>query len=1126
MSSVRIIFFILLFTARLAYSQDSTVVHSWYEKGLSYQNSGNYKDAAEWYTKVIDAGGYELAWYNRATCLIQLGEYEKGVEDYRQQTVFTPGFAKGWARYGLSIFLYSDTTKGIDEIRQATRLDSLSYFAWLAGGLYFGNNNQKDSMVSWNEKGLNLLTDSTDMDEFFGYYKEDWVQQSEILAPETKRIQKDYENIYAAYIPANNSYILIFYYAAQNDSRKVISSVVDMFETEKVLPKPRNSRTYYAFNYFNYLGIFCFKGGDYNYGKLCLDYLMDIASVIKENTAWAKAWANQGFKYYYEVKYDSCLWAYRKAEQFYGKEPFDSTISVVYSTMGLVYMAYAQFDSAEILIKKSIRVCSRKDLSTYSICLNNLGMFCQKTGDYELANKYYMEALELAIGARDTAFITIFYNNLGNICQSTAAFDSAEYYFLKALALNRDNHPNLATIFSNLAYLHIMWGNFPTAKDYCLKALKEALENKLADRVWIVYNNLSLCYRGAGDYSMALKALRESISISQQLGLEENIALGYNNLALLFSEIHRYDSVSFYLHKAMDLNVKLHKETELGMNFDNIGTLMLKTKEYDSAIYYINLAIEYDTRFKRRDRLVSHYSNLATAYLEKEDYENSEKYFIITVGMLEEIRKTAKGAVRREYLEQVIINYRILALVQTYRKNYEDAFATLELGKAKLLGEQLAGSGQFKSTTLKQVQESIDDSTGIYFFNSMFSNEGIGMLIDKKGIRPISFKTDSLLHNFNRLVPSAGGDIGVDSILTFYRDLLLIPGLPSRGSVFVDSIPGVSPEMREKVSKLLYSYYFDDIDKDLVKYKRLIMVPDGMLNFLPFESLLDSNGKYLVEKTDIGYIQSMSIEQVISKRKYPAQRKPMLAFGGAVYETGTGTPAAVAKAKTDEAKKAVAANAKQAIASRGHLNDAYSKLGYGNWQNLPGTLAEVENLKRSIPGCETFEGSDVNERKVKYLSEKNALASYKVIHFATHGLVVPEVPDLSALVLSQSPADTAEDNYLRADEISNLKLNADFVALSACETGLGKLYKGDGVVGLTQSFMIAGANSLAVSLWQVNDESTSKFMTGIYTTVSSSNDYLHAMSVMKRSFISGIYGDAYKAPYYWAPFIYYGKFGR
>ena len=103
--------------------------------------------------------------------------------------------------------------------------------------------------------------------------------------------------------------------------------------------------------------------------------------------------------------------------------------------------------------------------------------------------------------------------------------------------------------------------------------------------------------------------------------------------------------------------------------------------------------------------------------------------------------------------------------------------------------------------------------------------------------------------------------------------------------------------------------------------------------------------------------------------------------------------------------------------------------------------------------------------------------NYKVIHFATHGMVVPEVPELSALVLSQNKTDSTEDNYLRADEISQLKLNADFVALSACETGLGKNYKGDGVVGLTQSFMIAGANSLAVSLWQVADESTSIFMT-------------------------------------------------
>jgi CHAT domain-containing protein len=139
--------------------------------------------------------------------------------------------------------------------------------------------------------------------------------------------------------------------------------------------------------------------------------------------------------------------------------------------------------------------------------------------------------------------------------------------------------------------------------------------------------------------------------------------------------------------------------------------------------------------------------------------------------------------------------------------------------------------------------------------------------------------------------------------------------------------------------------------------------------------------------------------------------------------------------------------------------------------------------------------------------------------------VVPEIPELSAVILSISGAKgDKEDGYLRMNEITGLDLNADLVNLSACETGLGKIYGGEGIVGLTQSFIIAGANGLSVSLWQVSDESTMEFMTGLYRLVKKKGmSYSRAMTEMKRKFLRGDagYGE-YRTPFHWAPFVYYG----
>jgi len=148
------------------------------------------------------------------------------------------------------------------------------------------------------------------------------------------------------------------------------------------------------------------------------------------------------------------------------------------------------------------------------------------------------------------------------------------------------------------------------------------------------------------------------------------------------------------------------------------------------------------------------------------------------------------------------------------------------------------------------------------------------------------------------------------------------------------------------------------------------------------------------------------------------------------------------------------------------------------------------------------------------------LKRYRVIHFATHGLVVPEAPELSALVLSQMSTGAGHDGYLRMEEIAALDIEAEFVNLSACETGIGKIYRGEGVVGLTQSFLVGGANGLSVSLWQVADESTMEFMVGLYALAHHTDlTYDQALTEMKRRFIKG----RYAAPFYWAPFVYYGK---
>jgi CHAT domain-containing protein len=165
----------------------------------------------------------------------------------------------------------------------------------------------------------------------------------------------------------------------------------------------------------------------------------------------------------------------------------------------------------------------------------------------------------------------------------------------------------------------------------------------------------------------------------------------------------------------------------------------------------------------------------------------------------------------------------------------------------------------------------------------------------------------------------------------------------------------------------------------------------------------------------------------------------------------------------------------------------------------------------------TYLGLAATEAAVK----QEDLMGYRRIHFATHAVMDERIPARSGVVLSL--VDTGkEDGVLRMPEIFNLDLDADLVVLSACQTGLGKLVRGEGMVGLTRAFLYAGARRVAVSLWEVNDLATADFMKSFYQNMKGAAPAM-ALRDAKQAMIHGA-SPAYRHPYYWAPFVLTGPF--
>jgi len=182
---------------------------------------------------------------------------------------------------------------------------------------------------------------------------------------------------------------------------------------------------------------------------------------------------------------------------------------------------------------------------------------------------------------------------------------------------------------------------------------------------------------------------------------------------------------------------------------------------------------------------------------------------------------------------------------------------------------------------------------------------------------------------------------------------------------------------------------------------------------------------------------------------------------------------------------------------------------------LPNARGEVQSIGRLFPGGTTFLGERASEERMK----KEELSSYRYLHFAAHGYFDGANPERSGIVLALGGSD---DGFLQAREISKFELRADLVTLSACQSGLGRVLDGEGVQGLSRAFFLAGARSVVVSLWNVNDAAASELMRRFYSGLKAGLPKDEALRAAKLALRKE---PRWRHPYYWAPFVLQGDPG-
>lgn len=302
--------------------------------------------------------------------------------------------------------------------------------------------------------------------------------------------------------------------------------------------------------------------------------------------------------------------------------------------------------------------------------------------------------------------------------------------------------------------------------------------------------------------------------------------------------------------------------------------------------------------------------------------------------------------------------------------------------------------------------------------------------------------------------------------------------------------------------------------------KRIVVVADGALQYVPFGvlTLSEAAAGYRPLIADAEIVSASSASAVAVQRSALAARTPapngIAIIADPVFSTRDERVRMAAKSPVDAAAATETAAATRILE---HFSEGSASRTI---PRLPFTADEAKQIESVADGLSHTTALGFQASRTTTMDP--SLGTYRYVHFATHGYLDAERPDLSALVFSMvNHQGQPQDGFLRAHEIYNLSLPAELVVLSACDTGLGKEIRGEGLVGLTRAFMYAGAARVGVSLWSVSDKATADLMHSFYRAMLKRGE--RPAAALRSAQLEMLARKSWSAPYYWAAFILQGE---
>jgi len=855
-------------------------------------------------------------------------------------------------------------------------------------------------------------------------------------------------------------------------------------------------------------------------------------------------------------------------------------VGIVFSMTGN-YENAEQYFLKSLKVNQEVLMPDDPKLASFYL---NMGRFYQIVRNDAKSIEYMKRAENFYISQNQSNSITAgsLFLNMGVIYIYTADYEKAQSYLNKSLEIisvkTPDNQEALLTLYLNMGYIAEQKREYTVAKGYYLKGL--AIGDKLPNSVKVLRGLANVSYKMA-EKTSADNYYKLALQKSIEMYGEEHpeTALTYLRYGDFLSDLGDKQAL-LYLDKSLDLYKKSFGlvNVDVSTAYSYIGRYYYRVKNYSAAIKYFQLSliagvqgftsksVSDNPEFSKENlnnALLYPLSDKAMSLLllyqqdtSRIDYlKNSTSSFRLCLNMIEMLRSTYQDENSKLFIsenEKPTFSNALLSQVKFYHKtknpaDLDEAFTLSEKGKSAVLlsylrDKEAKNIGRIPENLLNQ---DASLKSEIYFYNKQIHDQKLTANPDDAKIKmwngrvfDLSRKQDELIKSIEKNYPAYYNlkyDNSVISINEIQKklspkqalvefalaDSTLYAFAVTSGnkqlitSVFDSSSSRNLQVLRTQLTGKEFNNYttsdykvFVNASYDLykklllplqstIKGKELIIIPDGELGYLSFDILLTSMPDtskasyrklpYLIKESAITYAPSATTFFDELNRKSTKNNGRIFAIG----------PDYGSDNKVLDQK------------------DENGKTFRTTLANITNTQDEIKSLKEFF-NVTAFLGKDATETSFK----KNA-ADYRVLHLAMHTIINSENPLYSKLIFFKPENDTTDDGMLNASELINMELHADMAVLSACNTGSGKMSKGEGIMSLSRDFFYAGVPGIIMTAWAVEDRSGAKLMEYFYKYIADGKPRHEALRLAKIEYLDNC--DKLTAhPHYWASYMNVG----